>query len=219
MAVATRRNQLAVIRDHQAKLACPDSLLYCLGMKEILSEGSVINLHLLDGSSTGGGEYKGITAGAPIERKRPAIVLQLVGEDQSIEVPIDEIDWIDTLATPAPRSTTATTRNSPSPKPDQRYVYGAKLSQEEWHYLHPFLTTSARLPDDDPLAAKLHAFHTETQIAGVGLLDYTGPEAEPGFTLSADDWETVCKVAHGESYLTAEADLYNKIDELAQVSQ
>jgi hypothetical protein len=66
---------------------------------ETLQPGSYINIHRCDGSSTGGHEYLGLAVFAPRNRQRP---MMLVRDDhgQQQQIAIDDIDWIDCLATP-----------------------------------------------------------------------------------------------------------------------
>ena len=68
---------------------------------EVLKEGSIINVHRHDGSSTGGYQYGGINVFAGADKREPELSLEPIDEGQTAyNIPISEVAWIDTLATP-----------------------------------------------------------------------------------------------------------------------
>jgi hypothetical protein len=67
----------------------------------LLETGSIINVHRHDGSSTGGAEYLGLRAFVSAAQRVPELAIAPAPSfDEIVSVPVSELAWIDTLATP-----------------------------------------------------------------------------------------------------------------------
>ena len=65
-----------------------------------LVPGSIINVHLTNGSATGGIDYAGVDVFTGAEQRTPELVGTSVESGEQVKVKFDEIAFIDTLATP-----------------------------------------------------------------------------------------------------------------------
>ena len=65
-----------------------------------LVPGSIINVHLTNGSATGGIDYAGVDVFTGAEQRTPELVGTGVASGEQVRVKLDEIAFVDTLAVP-----------------------------------------------------------------------------------------------------------------------
>jgi hypothetical protein len=76
-------------------------MLYTLKMhKKTLPIGSIVNIHKIDGVSTGGQEFVGMCAFTASDQRMPELVLRSCDKENHEEsIRLDQVLWIDTLGT------------------------------------------------------------------------------------------------------------------------
>lgn len=68
---------------------------------EALRTGSIVNVHLHDGSATGGYEYVGLNAFARADKREPELILRPVDDGQEpLFISVGSVAWVDVLAVP-----------------------------------------------------------------------------------------------------------------------